>query len=96
MSIQTPEQIARELYPEDNPTQYALRLIIVAAIEADRKQRDDPPTYAVGDPDPTPDYPTRAPCHRGHPDSFVCTWEKGHHGPHVAGDGETIVEVWDA
>lgn len=51
--------------------------------------------YAVGDPDPTPDFGEHQQgCYQRH-DIWVCTWPVGHEGPHVAGDGENICAVWE-
>lgn len=55
-------------------------------------------TYQVGDPDPTP-YLKRGFCGDDQVSDFesrfCCTWPEGHDGPHVAGNGETIVAVWE-
>lgn len=55
------------------------------------------PQYKADDPDPTPelakyeDY-CRA---RGREHGSSCTWQAGHDGPHVAGNGEIIIETWE-
>jgi len=71
-----------------------IRDVIIGAIEADRAQRSV--VYQVGDPDPTPDHlPDGQSCFAD-VNSFICTWEREHEGrPHVAGDGEIVVAVWD-
>jgi hypothetical protein len=46
-------------------------------------------TPRVGDPDPTPG--GDCPAWQGH---YVCTWDAGHDGLHVAGSGEMIAAVW--
>lgn len=56
-------------------------------------------SYQVGDPDPTadilnPDCPAQVQMTLG--GTYVCTWEKDHNEPHVAGMDGVIVAVWDA
>ena len=55
--------------------------------------------YRVGDPDPTPDRPDGTPCGERLRDEVGgtahCTWERGHDGAHVAGDGISIVAWWE-
>jgi len=49
----------------------------------------------VGDPDPTPEAPPHGYCEVQHETlAVVCTWEPGHSGDHVAGDGAEVVAVW--
>src|SRR5690606_13117766 len=52
-------------------------------------------TPRVGDPDPTPDEPLHGYyCQVQHETlGVVCTWEPGHSGHHVAGDGAEVVAV---
>jgi hypothetical protein len=70
------------------------RRLLIQAIEADRAQRAEEVkgTHKVDDPDPTPERGPR--CNVSHEDGYVCTWRPGHAGPHVAGTGVTIAEVW--
>lgn len=55
-----------------------------------------PRPYKVGDPDPTPDVPDGTPCeHASRASSRLkCTWDRGHHGDHIAGNGQIILAIW--
>lgn len=49
----------------------------------------------AGDPDPTPDMPVDDYCGTlGPHEHRSCTWPVGHEGPHVAGNGQIVMEVW--
>ena len=55
-------------------------------------------TPRVGDPDPQPDRTNTTPCCEATDPAgwgFICTSEPNHPGPHVAGIGLTIAEVWE-
>lgn len=59
----------------------------------------EPTVYRVGGPDPTAD-PTEG-CMAGHlgvgtATGYLCSRPALHPGPHIAGNGETILAVWDA
>lgn len=64
-------------------------------LELEITPANTPSPYRVGDPDPTPNLPMANYCTRQSPGiKHQCTWGRGHHGDHVAGDGQIILAVW--
>lgn len=66
---------------------------VVAGVDAQRPWR-------VGDPLPLPpdlfgDCPAEHPAHCNLPVRVSCVLDAGHSGPHIAADGEVVVEIWD-
>src|SRR5690606_10747291 len=56
------------------------------------------PPYQVGDPDPTLGAEPSLTCNESIPNDsgwhWYCTWQPGHTGDHVAGNGERVCAVW--
>src|SRR5690606_7812763 len=56
------------------------------------------PPYQVGDPDPTLGAEPSLTCNESIPNGsgwhWYCTWQPGHTGDHVAGNGERVCAVW--
>lgn len=75
-------------------TRENLRAVLAAALAA--LDGPVPVPYRVGDPDPTPDVSAddAGTCEASDGSGYVCTWDAGHDGPHVAGDGAGICAVW--
>src|SRR5690606_1025915 len=68
-----------------------------AAEAHDADHKIEPP-YQVGDPDPTLGAEPSLTCNESIPNDsgwhWYCTWQPGHTGDHVAGNGERVCAVW--